>query len=376
MAEFRFKILALNPELGIRAAGVKFVFFFIVVLFAAVNTGNNLTYLIFSTLCGFVVAGWTLAAVSMSALRIKLRLPQEIYAGEESRIDFFVSKGRSPLPGRSLAFSLHPLPSAEGAHDPYAARVSRGDSRRLVGLYMFSKRGRYRIEGVDVRCGYPFGLISLTRRHRQRHELLIYPKIMPLEELFERRGDGMALRDSRLRGQGGGLLSVRPFMPGDDYRRMHWKASAKLEQMMLKEFAQEEGQAIWLHFNPLRRDDPSKGDEELFELGVSAAASVAYHGRSLGLRMLLSAPGLRLAPDVHGANIRHFLDYLADIKLGPRMASPKPTGLPGRRGDEMALVIDPLNREIDWGDAHVLDRDHFSGLRRRALGAIEGRRLR
>jgi len=48
MASFKLRILAPNPELGIRAVGLKFAFFFSVVLFAAVNTGNNLTYLIFS----------------------------------------------------------------------------------------------------------------------------------------------------------------------------------------------------------------------------------------------------------------------------------------------------------------------------------------
>jgi len=176
--------------------------------------------------------------MSMRSLEVKLRFPNEAYAGEETRIDFLVSKGRALLPAR--AFSLRPAPSAEGTHQPYALRIAQGESRRISGLYRFHERGKYRIAGVDVRCGHPFGIISLSRRFRLEHEMLIYPRIMPIEEMFERRKEGLALRDAQLRGHGGGLLNVRPFVPGDD----------KLERMMLKEFAHEEGQAIWLHFNP------------------------------------------------------------------------------------------------------------------------------
>jgi len=363
MASFKLRILAPNPELGIRAVGLKFAFFFSVVLFAAVNTGNNLTYLIFSALCGAVITSWTLSWMSMRSLEVKLRLPNEAYAGEETRIDFLVSKGRALLPARSLAFSLRPAPSAEGTHQPYALRIAQGESRRISGLYRFHERGKYRIAGVDVRCGHPFGIISLSRRFRLEHEMLIYPRIMPIEEMFERRKEGLALRDAQLRGHGGGLLNVRPFVPGDDYRRLHWKASAKLERMMLKEFAHEEGQAIWLHFNPMRRSAPAAGDGEIFELAVSVAASVAYHGRRLGLRILLSAPGLRLAPGRQGDYVRFFLDYLSEVQIGPLVSTGETALIPNRRGDETALVIDPLNINTHWvGGAEVLDRRYFEEL--------------
>jgi uncharacterized protein (DUF58 family) len=136
-----------------------------------------------------------------------------------------------------------------------------------------------------------------------------------------------------------------------------------MERMMLKEFAAEEGRAIWLHFNPLRSSDKTGDDAELFELAVSLAASVAYHGRDIGIRMIFSAPGLRLAPHAPEDHVRAFLAYLAEVEIGPgrlRREAPRP---PRRRGDESLLVIDPLNDGLAWAGAFdVLDRRYLDRL--------------
>ncbi|HUX06641.1 MAG TPA: DUF58 domain-containing protein [Acidobacteriota bacterium] len=365
MASFRFKILTRNPELGIRASGLKFAFIFVVVLFAAVNTGNNLTYLIFSALLGGVVISWSTAYLSLRAIEVNLKFPEEIYAGEETRVDFIIHKGPGLLPGRSLGFGFRPVPPNEAAHQPYLSQLERGETRRLQGNYFFKRRGRFRIDGVDVRCNYPFGLISLGKHYPQPKEILVYPKIVKLEEMLERRSVGALMRDSPRRGHDGGLLNVRPFLPGDDYRRLHWKASAKLERMMLKEFSQEEGEAIWLHFNPLRRGDKRRDDDRIFELGVSMAASIAYLGRQSGLRMLFSAPDLRLVPGEPADHTRQFLDYLAEVRIGPRALSSDVLRVPEHRSEEAVIVVDPLNTGADWGRAEVYDRGNlekiFSG---------------
>ncbi len=364
MASFRFKILTRNPELGIRASGLKFTFILVVVLFAAVNTGNNLTYLIFSALLGGVMISWSAAYLSLRAVDVRLKFPEEIYAGEETRIDFIIHKGPALLPGRSLGFGFRPVPPNEVAHQPYFSQLERGETRRLPGNYFFKRRGRFRIDGVDVRCNYPFGLISLGKHFPRLQQIIIYPKIFNLEEMFERRSEGALTLDSHRRGHDGGLLNVRPFLPGDDYRRLHWKASAKLERMMLKEFAQEEGDAIWLHFNPLRRGDKSKGDAAIFELGVSMAASIAYLGRQAGLRMLFSGPGLRLVPGEPVDHTRQFLDYLAEVEIGPRALSGDQLRVPEHRGEEAVIVVDPLSAGADWGKAEVYDRGNLERMLR------------
>jgi uncharacterized protein (DUF58 family) len=166
-----------------------------------------------------------------------------------------------------------------------------------------------------------------------------------------------------MRGLTGGLLNIRPFVPGDDYRHLHWKATAKTGELMIKEFAREKGRMFWIHFNPQRHYSTAPGDKELFEAGVSVAASLAYHGRSDGLKMIFSAPGLRLAPDGKADHFKDFLDYLAEVKPARGFMSDKSTSLDGRRHDEFVIVVDPFNDDVDWGPGTiVLDKRYTRDL--------------
>jgi len=374
MPALKLKIPAGKREGVQHAGGMKFAFFFAVVLIASINTGNNLTYLVLSALCAAVLVSWTLAALCLGGLSLRARLPDEVFAGEETRIDFLASKRPGPVPAVSLSFSLRGSIPLDSPHRPYLPRLSPGEEARVEGLYRFPRRGRYPVAGPHVVCNFPFGLTSLGKLFRQPEEIVVYPRLLSMEEMLESGAEGYALRDSSLRGRGGGLLHIRPFVPGDDYRSLHWKATAKMGRMMLKEFAKEEGQAYWLHFNPLGSAAARPGDEELFELGASAAASLAYGGRRLGLRMLFSAPRLRLAPGGgRRDSIRLFLDYLAVVEE-QQSRPPLEIGyatLPiRRREDAVLIVIDPLNDHVDWGpEALVLDKPFFRELRKKGVKA-------
>ena len=92
MPRFTLKILPASSANELQSGGLKFTFFFIVVLLAAMNTGNNLIYLVLSTLCGVALINFALARLSMRNLTVETNFPDELYAGEESVVDFF---GRS-----------------------------------------------------------------------------------------------------------------------------------------------------------------------------------------------------------------------------------------------------------------------------------------
>jgi hypothetical protein len=447
MPSFKLKIMAGHPDMGVYAGGLKFGFFFFIVMLAAINTGNNLTYLVLAFLSGAVIVSWTLAALSLRGLSAVLRLPPEIFAGEESKIEFLVAKRIGIFPGLSLTFSLRTGrlrgksdssigtknslsgfvkkflggwpkhdegQSRAPAHQPYLARLPKGESRQLRGFFRFPRRGVYSINGIHAVCNFPFGLISLGKLFRHARpaavkgrsirwkmgpdnkdtrlsktfpadhpdELVILPRLLPMEKVFERSAEGITAADSPLRGREGGLLNIRPFVPGDDYRQLHWKASAKLDRLMLKEFSREEGRAFWLHFNPTAFSTLPPKAEELFELAVSYAATVAFYGRSLNLKLLFSAPDLVLTDRPEEAqlgrersktpgkaaartlrptpglnHVSRFLRYMATTVMRKSTPAEGPVvpELPAvRRGDETLVVIDPLNRAAVWGDGIVV----------------------
>lgn len=364
MPRLTLKILPASSANELQSGGLKFTFFFLVVLLAAINTGNNLIYLVLSTLSGVALINFGLARLSLRNLMVETHFPDELFAGEESVVDFFVAKGRSISPAQSIGLAVRAGGEPE-THLPYIDYLAQGDRTRIQGLVRWRHRGVYPLIGVDVVCNYPFGLMSSRRLYRQNRQLAVFPEILSLDELLKTGAEGLYAADSVFRGQGGGLLNIRPFLPGDDRRHMHWKASAKEDRLMVKEFAREEGRTIWVHFNPLRHGEKHKDERELFECGASVAASLAYHGRSDGLRMIFSAPGVRLVPGGNGAQVRNFFEYLAEVKPGGRLLNEQQQAPHSRRGDELAIIVDPLNSDVDWGrQTVVLDRSYMREVRR------------
>ena len=360
--KLKFRILPVGDDTEVQAIGVKFGIMLVVILFASINTGNNLLYLVFSTLCGVVVTSWLLSSLSLRKLDVGIQIPDEVYAQEEAIVDFSMKKGHSLLPAQSLSLSVKSGGSPQ-AHCPYIDILEKGTQKRIQGLFRFPKRGIYPFLGASVTSNYPFGLIKKKRVIRDPRQIRIYPRIFSLEELLKTGSEGMVYLDSVFRGQEGGLLNIRPFVPGDDRRHLHWKASAKTDNLMVKEFAREKGKVIWIHINPLSHHELSNEDKAVFEAGVSVAASLAYHGRSDGLQMILSAPGLRLVPQPDFEHVRTFLNHLAEIKSGGRLLSDNPQISKFRRHDELAIIVDPLNNDVDWGrDAIVLDKPYIGSL--------------
>lgn len=355
MPHFRLKILSVGNENEIQAGGLKFTFFYIIVLFAAINTGNNLIYLVLAALSSALIISWILAWLSMRKVEAGMRLPEEIFAGEDTAVDFNVSKGTSLLPAHFLTLSLKGGGKHE-SHKPFIHLLENESHRRVQGFYRFSQRGSYSLYGIQVSCDYPLGLIKHRRLFPKELDLIVYPRLLDVEMLVQRGWEGTHSLDSLLRGRDGGLRNIRPFVPGDDQRYLHWKATAKIGSMMIKELAMEESRSFWIHFNPLRLRSRGPKEMELFETGVSIAATLAQMGRTESARMLFSAPGIRLAPERNDEHVKEFLDYLATVQPGGRLLSDSGT-LPDRRGDELIVVVDPLNIGVDWGaDSMVLDR--------------------
>ncbi len=164
-------------------------------------------------------------------------------------------------------------------------RVTRRYRLRCVarGLYTF---GPLRLESGD-----PFGL--LTREEQREHvteRLLVYPLVVPLERLglparapFGDRMAPHALLEDPLR-----IIGVRDYVTGDDPRRIHWKATARMGRLQSKVLKPSTHHTLILFVDARTYDNPVLGyDPDLLELALCAAASVTTwgieHGYAVGL---------------------------------------------------------------------------------------------
>src|SRR3990172_6871114 len=155
-----------------------------------------------------------------------------------------------PLPGRALVLG----PRAERS---WAARVP------LVA------RGHFRVDPLVIRTGDPFGLFEASAMVGSGAGVTIYPRVEPLPRwrLPASTLEGTSATPERTSQATPLVTSIRPYAPGDAYNRIHWKSSARHQELQVKEFDLEQTADLWIYLDLDRRVQAGEGDEATLEAG-------------------------------------------------------------------------------------------------------------
>jgi uncharacterized protein (DUF58 family) len=152
-------------------------------------------------------------------------------------------------------------------------RLGRGDRDLLTQVLPTSRRGRHEVSPVIVTRSDPFGLVHAERRYTPASELLVLPKVLPFRSLrttLTRSVDG-STDDTDPHGTMV-FHRLREYVPGDDIRRIHWGATAKLAysgELIVRQDV-DEAQPYVVILVDLR---PRGYSPDSFELALDAAAS-------------------------------------------------------------------------------------------------------
>lgn len=170
------------------------------------------------------------------------------------------------------------------ARGPFPAIGSglRGGDRTVELSYDLSavSRGIHWLGPLQVTSTDPFGLVRRSGIVGERTRMTVAPEVVDLPLLSSYAGEsGGTLRVTAARlGQGADNLIARPYAPGDSMRRIHWRASAHRDALMVRQEEQESNpQAVVVFDRSLTRWTPaamtSPGADAGFETGLSACVS-------------------------------------------------------------------------------------------------------
>ncbi len=282
--------------------GRRFLLATMLIAVAAVNTGNNLIYLIFSLMLSFILLAVSLLRLNLRGLSLEVSIDHPVFAGEETYAFFTILNRKKLLPSYSLRVA------ASGASSPvYCAFIGPKDSLKKEMKITFEKRGVYSYGDFFIQSGFPFILFEKSVKVKVSGEVLVYPALMDVEKVIpdiagrEAQGIGRAL------GSGNEIHSIREFRHGDDWRNIHWKASAKASSLMVKEYALTDIRQITVIL-----DNLLPAGEELFEKTLSLAGSLARHFLDAGYFVrVLSCK--KVIP--FGAGDEHFFKVLDILAL-------------------------------------------------------------
>ena len=112
------------------------------------------------------------------------------------------------------------------------------------------RRGVFTFGDLFLRIEGPMGLVSRARRFEASEEIRVYPSLQPIRypdlATYRRRSRQWGLRAIKWRGEGREFESLREYMEGDDPRKIHWKASARLDYPIVQEFQPEKNQIVMI----------------------------------------------------------------------------------------------------------------------------------
>ena len=250
---------------------------------AALNTGNNLLYLLCSLLLALVIVSGILSEQTMRGLGVESLVPEELFAGRPAVGGASVTNRKRWLPSYSVVVEVA---GPEGPASYYLPRLSAGASRLVTWQFAMPERGRHRLAGARIATRFPFGLFSKVSRVLLDREVIVYPAIRPVEARWIRDGGATVGAAARRRGHGDDLHSLREYRPGDDHRLIHWRSTARVQQLTVRELETD----ATLDTRIRLVGDAAAGPERV-EQALSDAASLAVHLLRMGGAVELAGTG-------------------------------------------------------------------------------------
>jgi len=170
-------------------------------------------------------------------------------------------------------------------------------SRTWAARVPLAERGQYRVDPMVVRTGDPFGLFESVASVGPGAAVLVYPRV---ESLPAWHLPPAAIEGSEVRGEQAPHLtplvtSVRPYTPGDAFNRIHWRSSARHQELQVKEFDIEPSADLWIFLDLERQWHVGEGRNATIESGINTAAALAGHALADGRGVGLEAVGMRRA---------------------------------------------------------------------------------
>jgi uncharacterized protein (DUF58 family) len=276
---YRYRSIRLTSE------GARYVLLTLAVGVAAINTGNNLLYLLLAMLLSLIVMSGLLSEQSLKQLEFRRRLPDRVFANQSATISLSIANRKARVP----TFSLRIQDIVAGAAVERGIHLLHAPPRSVtVQSYsmLVAQRGPHRIEGIKLLTRFPFGLFLKAAMLPIASETVVYPEIKPLpmalvHDLTTRGHDHAVSR----RGPGVALYNLRRYHDGDDSRAIHWKTTARQRRLMVRETEAEDQRRVALVL-------PTAVPEHAhpaFEQAVSLTASLAafFHQQGHAMRLLV-----------------------------------------------------------------------------------------
>ncbi len=295
--------LAFHIDYKLTKEGVVYVTGVFVIALAALNTGNNLLFMVLASMLAGIIVSGILSSIVLTGIVLKLELPEHIFAEKPVLATLEIENEKLTLPSFSLRVAGATEKAVKG--EPVVAEAEQILTRPVYFPYIpkkrsaqqqveltFPRRGVYQQNALGITTKFPFGFLQKTRRVDSKMEIVVYPRVAPTEEFYEILPLISGEIESFYRGRGHDLYSIRDYVTTDSARYVDWKATAKTGDLKVREFTREDERRVMLVLDPFGAEGGESAKKpadrsaqilgggpaaEQFERAVTLAACLAWH---------------------------------------------------------------------------------------------------
>jgi uncharacterized protein (DUF58 family) len=281
--------------------------------FAAINTANNLLYLLLGMLLALIVVSGIMSELSLRDLTVVRRLPMRAQVGRAHLVEIEVFNHKSRVP--SYAIEVEDLRAGQPA-DKRCFFLKISPKSAQVAAYRRTpvKRGRDVHVGFRIATRFPFGLFEKSREVPAEGELIIYPAVDSVQLPLSSPGRSVGSDGIVGRGHGEDVLGLKLMREGEDPRDIHWRKTAAIGQIVMRERAREARPDISLPLDVVRPEAANDDWESGFERRIRDTASRAVAHLKRGDRVTIVTNGAGSARADRAAGADPVLRYLALIE--------------------------------------------------------------
>jgi uncharacterized protein (DUF58 family) len=288
--------------------------------FAALNTGNNLLYLVLSLMLAFLVLSGVLSESALRGLALRRRVPRELYAESDAWVTVEIRNRQRRVSAYALVVEDRWVDGSGQEHAAgrcTALRIAPAASETRSYRLRPEHRGELAFAGFVVSTRFPFGLFSKSRTFDVPERALVYPAIDPVpipRDFGGVREAGEVIAGPR--GRGAEVGGVREFARGDTPRRIAWRASLRSRALWVREVESEHQGEVEVRLRTADRPADPK-----FERDVRGSASEVAALLERGLRVGLRTDREHLAPGAGARQRARLLGFLARVAPDARGAA-------------------------------------------------------
>jgi uncharacterized protein (DUF58 family) len=281
-------------------AGLVFALLLLGLLIGAINYGLSLAYLFTFWFTGTAVVAMLHTQRNLSGLRLSAKATLPVFAGESARL-LLEAENPSALKRYRIGLTYPAGSSVE-------CDIPAGGKADLALHVTFAERGWHALGRFGIYTRYPLGLfrcwsvLEMSDANAIPFGVLIYPRPAP-DALPLPASPGTDPDAATSNTDGDDFSGLRAYQAGDTPRRIAWKAAARSQHLLTKQFSGQQGSSLHLNWTQTPEKDT--------EARLSRLTRWVLDAHAAGLPFALTIPGRNIGMGVGEVHLRLCLEALA-----------------------------------------------------------------